>query len=251
MARLTVALLVTLVLAGPAATLAQDATPAASPAATDLAYPPDAEVEGLTLAEWHGRFQGWFLTFPIPIHPALDDTGERCAYAQQGPVFYLPTSLVPELEVTRACTVPADAPLLVLLLGVGCSTVEPPPFFGRDEAELRACAAGVLDADEPNEQSLTVDGVEIPLDGYRTQSPLLRVALPPDNLLGVPPTVTDAVSDAYAVLLRPLPVGEHTVKIGVPGPEGRTATLTYTLTVAAAEVNAPPEGTPSAGTPVA
>lgn len=246
---LSLVALLALALVGSPVALAQEATPAASPAAADLAYPPDAEVEGATLAEWHGRWEQWFLSFPLPVHPGLDETGERCATGQHGPVFFLASSIVPEFDVARACTMPAGPALFVPLVSVGCSTVEPPPFFGRDEAELRACAASFLDGGGAIPQRLTVDGVDVPLEGYRTQTPLRRVALPPDNFLEAPPTVAGVVSDGYGVLLAPPPVGAHTVVIGVPGPGGTTATLTYELTVADAEIAAPQTGTPEAATP--
>ena len=35
--------------------------------------------------------------------------------------------------------------ILVIPGNIGCSTVEPPPFFGRDEAELRACVTENMD----------------------------------------------------------------------------------------------------------
>ena len=42
----------------------------------------------------------------------------------------------------------------VPLLGSECSTVEPPPFFGRDESELRRCATAAVAMAE-REQDMT------------------------------------------------------------------------------------------------
>lgn len=240
--------LLALALVGSAAALAQDATPGGTPAGTALALPPDATVGGATLGEWSARWNQWLLSFPNASSPIFDETGERCASGQHGPVFFLAASLLPELDVARACTVPAGTALFVPLHGFGCSTVEPPPYFGRGEAELRACAKRLTDA--PVDQTLTVDGATIPTAPYRHQSPLHRIALPPDNLLGVAPTVAAAVLDGYDVLLAPLPVGTHTVVIEVVEPGGPPFRLTHTLTVVEPAV-IPPPATPEAATPAA
>ena len=184
------------------------------------------------------------LSFPAALHPGLDPTGERCAYGQHGPVFFLVGSFLPEPDVARTCTVPVGVHLYVPLVGAGCSTVEPPPFFGRDEAELRACVDQLVDQVGP--QTLRVDGAAVPLEGYRVQSPLFSLALPPDNFLQVPPAVTESVTDTYAVLLAPLPVGTHTIVTEGAYPGGPPMTLTYTIVVAEPAVTPPTQASPVA-----
>ena len=78
----------------------------------------------------------------MAIDPGADPTGERCGYGQAGPVFFLVQS--GEEAAERTCTIPAGTALLLPLLDASCSTVEPPPFFGRDEAELRACTEALF-----------------------------------------------------------------------------------------------------------
>jgi hypothetical protein len=116
--------------------------------------------------------------------------------------------------------------------------VEPPPFFGSDEAELRQCAAEAVDfaegALDMTAMQVTVDGQALGgLSAYRVATPLITLWLPQDNLLGSSRQVADSVADGYQVILSPLPVGEHVVTIGGPGPQpGETVTITYRLTVA-------------------
>jgi hypothetical protein len=249
------ALSCSLVLAGPATVLAQEATPAATPAAGPTVLTPDAPAYGATYAEWSARYFQWFLSFPMAVNPATDETGERCGYGQSGPVFFLAGGMPIPFEVggtppaatgVRACTVPAGTALLLHVLGANCSTVEPPPFFGRDEAELRACAKALLDL--PSVLTATVDGVAIPdLTRYRVQSPLFRVALPADNWLGVPPATAEAVADGYWLLLAPLPPGEHEIRFGGYVPDiGIGLEVTYRLTVAEPRVVPPAAATPAA-----
>src|SRR5215208_6134887 len=99
---------------------------------------PGEPVSGASLAEWSARQWQWTVSLPIPVNPGQDVTGVTCAYGQFGPVFFIPRNYPP-------CTVPAGVALFVPIAGTACSTVEPPPYAGRDEAELRAYAAAEVD----------------------------------------------------------------------------------------------------------
>src|SRR5215213_632052 len=137
---------------------AQEATPIAR--APVLA--PDEPVSGATLAEWSARHWQWTVSLPIPVNPGQDVTGASCGYGQSGPVFFIPRNFPP-------CTVPAGAVLLVPIAGAVCSTVEPPPYAGRDEVELRACAAAEMD--RYTGIVVRVDGQLVPdIKAYRTSS---------------------------------------------------------------------------------
>jgi hypothetical protein len=197
---------------GSASVLAQDATPVTDADLGEVVLPPDAPAYGLTYAAWTARFAQWTLSLPAAIHPAADPTGERCGFGQAGPVFFL-VQAGDEEAIERTCTVPAGTALLLPLLDASCTTVEPPPFFGGDEAELRACTEALFAA--PAELSAVVDGVAIPdLERYRVQSDLFTVALPAGNWLEVEPAVTQGVAEGYWLLLAPLPVGEHELRFG-------------------------------------
>ena len=233
---------------GAAPIAAQDATPAA---AEVTAIAPDEPYAGATLAEWSARASQWFLSFPLDAHPGMDATGASCGHGQHGPVFFLPPSLSPEAG-TLTCVVPAGMAVLVPLGGVGCTTVEPPPYFGRDEAELRACAeAG---ADDFSELTVSVNGEPIAdVDQYRTTTPLYTINLPEDNVLGVPAGVAEGVSAGYDLLLAPLPPGEYLIEGGGQVDlEGDVITFggAYTVIVEAPQV-VEPAATPDTGTPAA
>ncbi len=211
--------------------VAPDGTPTGPGVAV---LPPDAQVAGLNLAEWSTRSWQWIFSFPQDVNPFSDDGGARCGYGQSGPVFFLAGA---EHTVERTCVVPSGVHLLAPLAGSECSTVEPPPFFGRDEAELRRCASDAVDMAETTldmtTMQLTVDGQTVDdLSAYRTSTPLFTLQLPEDNLLGSSQRVADSVADGYLVLLSPFSVGEHVVTIAGPGPQpGETITITYRLTV--------------------
>jgi len=208
-------------------------------------------VAGLSLAEWSARSWQWFFSFPQQVNAFSDETGARCGYGQFGPVFFLAGA---ERSVERACVVPAGVHLLVPLLGSECSTVEPPPFFGRDETELRHCATEAVDTAEAAQDMATmrvaVDGQSVgDLSAHRTVTPRFPLWLPEANLLGSSQQVADSVADGYLVLLSPLAEGEQVVTITVPGPQpGETITITYRLTIvsgAFATPSAAPEASPT------
>ena len=220
--------------------LAQEATPALEdvPALADVLVPPEAEVGGLSLAEWSARQWQWFLSFPDDVQPLLDETGERCNLGQSGPVFFLvggPTTL------ERTCTVPLGTAVFVPFGGAECSTVEPPPFFGGTEEELRACADAAADRINVAQTEVTVDGQAVEdLAAYRTTTPAFALMLPEPNLFGAPAGPALSVADGYQLILDALPEGEHVVTVSDPG-----ITVTYRLTVAAPQV-VEPDATPTA-----
>jgi hypothetical protein len=206
---------------------AQDATPVSEGAV----LAPEAEVAGLSLADWSARSWQWFFSVPHDVNPFFDETGALCGYGQSGPVFFLTGA---EHSLERSCVVPLSVHLFVPLVGSACSTVEPPPFFGRDEADLARCATEAVNmaegAFDMATMTMSVDGQAVDnLTDDRAVTPLYTLWLPEDNLLGSPKQVADGVADGYQVMLSPLSEGEHVIEIVLPGPE--LVTITYRLTV--------------------
>ena len=107
--------------------------------------PPDEPWAGLTRGEWDARWWQWAVSMPEEINPNFDTSGERCGYGQSGPVFFLPGNVVGEGPAEITCVVAAGTAIYVNVVGSECSTVEAPPYFGRTEDELRACANATLD----------------------------------------------------------------------------------------------------------
>ncbi len=196
-------------------------------------FPPKSHPYGLSYGQWQARWFKWFMEIPVPENPALDETGANCNVGQTGRVWFTAATL--ELTTTRSCTISAKQAVLVFAVGNECSDIEPPPFFGDNEADLRECAAAGFDEFWPSAPAITVDGVAVPdITRFRKQTPLFSYTLPEDNLLGVPAgtTATKAISDGIAVMLKPLDAGRHRIVISytspfLPGP----GSTTYDLTV--------------------
>jgi hypothetical protein len=111
-------------------------------------------------------------------------------------------------EVT--CLVAEGTAIYVGAASLNCSTVEPPPFFGRTEDELRECATEGMDS--ITDYQASVNGQDVAdLDMYRTASPLFTVVLPENNVLGVEPGVAQAVAEEYSFIIAPPQPGEYEV----------------------------------------
>lgn len=171
---------------------------------------------------------------PSARQPALRRNGCALRHQPERPGL-VPGARCASGTTTRACTVPTGTGLFVQGLGNECSNIEPPPFFGATEADLRACAAAGYEAFFGDAtQSITVDGVTVSgfEDRYRTQTPLFSYTLPPDNLYGLPPANALAISDGTAVIVKPLPPGDHRIVIHIEAPAlGGAVELVYNLTV--------------------
>jgi hypothetical protein len=203
MRRLTYVLLVTVVALGVAA------APAASV--------PNKKLGGTLGALWDT-----VLETPTPQNPFTG--GDPCV--DLGGVvapFAAPGTL------SLMCTVKPGTKLFITAWSSECSTVEPPPFFGRNEAELRACARAA-DA-EITRHEITVDGRPVPVS--EVESGLLTIDLPADNILGVPAQQAFSVAHGWVALVHPLTPGTHRIMLDVEGTDvfGNAIDFTNTTTI--------------------
>ena len=138
-------------------------------------------------------------------------------------------------KVERTCTIPMDKSIFFPIIDVECSYAETPTF--RTESELRDCARA--DQDTVSSLKLTVDGVNIEnLTQFRTDSPLFNFTTPENGLFDLRSVTSQAVSDGYFVMLKPLLPGSHEISfsalLGSPattGPLVLTEDATYHLTI--------------------
>lgn len=224
---------------------AQEATPATGEI-TILG--PDESYAGATLSEWSAREWQWIASFPPEVSPGTDTTGERCGLGQSGPIFFLPGTFTPEPQ-NITCVVPEGMAILVGLGSSGCSSVEPPPFFGQSEEELRTCAEP--GADEITGLAVSINDQEVldPMQ-YRFTTPLFTMTFPEENVFDAPAGVALSVSSGYGFILAPLPPGEYEIMTSMAF-EGDTEPFVGTIRVIveAPKVVEPAPG-PEAATPV-
>ena len=194
--------------------------------------PPMAKTHGKTLGEWSAAWWQWVFSLPVDQNPMFDE-GEAIngANGQEGPVWFLAGSFT-GTPVVRYLTVPAGTTLFVHIIGVECSTVEAPPFFGANETDLRTAVNAELF--EFADVFATVDGVAIKnLEKYLVESPMFAFTVPENNVLGVPEgTEGQSMARDYNFMLAPLPVGDHVIHVGGMFPNvGFFEEVTYNITV--------------------
>jgi hypothetical protein len=189
--------------------------------------PPDSRVQRLTYGGWSARLWQYVFSIPAPQSPLTGGTGTHCIFKRVGNVAMImgDTAINEPLE----CQVPAGTMLFFVIVASECSTLEPPPFYGGNEAELTACAQSFV----PENLQASIDGVEVQnLDQYLFTSPLYEFTLPEDNVFGLPAGTTgESVSHGAWLLLAPLNPGMHTIHLYGSLPDGFTSVQTYELTV--------------------
>jgi hypothetical protein len=182
--------------------------------------PPGSNYRGLTYGEWGALWWSTILSVPIVDgdHPFFSGG----AFGDdKGVVFLAAVGGGATIDVT----IPAGASLFFPVVNAECSVLEPDPFHGDDEAELRACANGFMD--HTSGLSAVIDGAPVQnLAAYRVESPLFQFGpLPADNEFGAPEGTTSLSVDAgFYLLLAPLTPGQHTIQV-----KGTVDDLSFTI----------------------
>jgi len=196
--------------------------------------PVNSHAYGMTYGEWSEEWWKWALSIPADRNPVTDTTGDFCAEGQSGKVWFLAGTF--GTSETRSCTIPAGKALFFPIINGESSKIQ---GYGDTEEVLREDATATADAITFVE--VIVDGKKLQTElqtepnlGYRVQSGLFTIWLPPDNVLEIPTeegVSSIAVADGYWIMLAPLSVGEHTIHIHGEVGSFFVTEVTYELTV--------------------
>jgi len=150
---------------------------------------------------------------------------ENCQLNQAGKVFYLPTSI--SIGVHFDCTARAGTYILVFVGG----TIGWLDAVDNTEAKLRRTLEDALAHLATVRAS--VDGHRlVDLRRYFVESPhLFTVDLPEGALFGLPPGPLGFLGGGVFLMLRPLSVGEHTIRLFDAFDDGFQASSVTYLTV--------------------
>jgi hypothetical protein len=158
------------------------------------------------------------------------DAASRCDLGV-GDVVFLGATFTG--SVSGSCTLAAGTSVLLPLINVECSSLEEPPFFGRNPGQRLVCAKKL--ADEFFDLSLTINGVAIGnLSRLRVRSQPFDFSPVSDNIFMIPAGTGGSVSDGYWALIGPLAPGDYDVVASgsAPNPPGVfTTNITYDLHV--------------------
>jgi hypothetical protein len=169
--------------------------------------PPTSRVQGLTYGRWSAQWWQFVFSLPVSQNPLAGGTGANCAFKRVGNVGLVVLNSTMGGQLT--CEAPAGTMLFLELLDSECSNLETDPFYGGNEAELRACAKKFV----PVDMKASIDGVAIQNpEQYISMSPMYNFVVPEDNILGVPGGSTGkSVAYGAFLMLAPLTPGKHTI----------------------------------------
>lgn len=200
---------------------------------------PEGQYRGDSYAELEAQW--WQTMYAIPVvngqHPLLTGgavVSNDIAFLVSAP----PTSTNAQGTTMIDITIPSGTAIFVPIVNAECSDIEPDPFHGDTEPELRACANGHID--NTSSLSATIDSVPVSqVQSYRTQSPLFEFTLPENNVLefqGIPApagTTAQAVDAGMYLLIRQLSAGTtHTLRVrGTFDEFGQKIDTTFRITV--------------------
>lgn len=195
---------------------------AAGTAAESSLLPPDTPVAGTSQPDWSQRWWEWAASFDRAESPVADRTGAQCANGQSGPVWFLAGTYGTQRTI-RTCHVPAGKYLFFPLINY---------VFMPGEPGSTNCASVTRNAAQMTEPVgalvLEVDGVRHEgLEKHRlaTRGCFDLGARTPEKFRIFP-----AAANGYYVMLKPLPLGTHTLNFGGALPSMLQA-VTYTLVV--------------------
>lgn len=181
----------------------------------------DAKPYGVAFPEWTARLWQHVLSLPTGDSPLFDNGVNKCSIGQSGPVWFLAGNFGGVSQ--RVCDVPADKALLFPIYDA--FGIDTPGVCGQGAAEsvrfYREGLAAFIDG--VSTLNVELDGKPIPkLFEHRHKSTVFSVSLPADNIYnepcadagGVPRGIySPAVDDGYYLMLKPLSVGHHTLRI--------------------------------------
>ena len=163
--------------------------------------PPDATVEGKTMAEWAEAWALWAFGAPWGVHMEEEDLAHT-HLGQDGPVWFIGTT-GDTGDREKSLTVPADKYVLAPVIF----------SWGDDPSEAREVQDGWIEA------SFEMAGITIPeeelLTDYRVATGEFYYELPPPNAISLTETASGHVAfDGTWVMLEPLAPGKHTKRGG-------------------------------------
>jgi hypothetical protein len=187
------------------------------------AYSPNSIIKGKSYAQWTGLTSKWGMQLPVgdcsvggavPGHPYLDCPNYDVNEGQHGKVWYLPGA---GDGITRNVTIPSGKALMCVLAGAEASNLEDPNggFYGATASEQREVAQYWGDHVVVSSLFCELDGQSLPnLGDYRFTSPQYSINVPTPWIFGATGGAGTSVNDNYAVIVRPLAPGQHTLHFG-------------------------------------
>ncbi|RZL92349.1 MAG: hypothetical protein EOP76_11780 [Variovorax sp.] len=148
------------------------------------------------------RFWKWSNSIPAGKSPSLDRSGQYCAEAQQGSVWFLAGAAAAD-RIERTCTVPFGTNIVVPVVAASFSTKDPATC--KELSKLSKNSPYTM-----HEAFLEINGVRFDrLQGYAASFSDCE-----DSVVEANATAQNSIWLGMWVPLRPLPRGEHKITFG-------------------------------------
>jgi hypothetical protein len=180
----------------------------------ERAFAVTERVQGKTYPQWARAFFQWAYGIRKDRNPITDQTGEFAAEGQAGPVWFLAGNLGG--KTVRKVSIPANKPVFFPIV---YSFPHPDTVTDDEAMQLRAKAL----ADRVTEMEAGLDNRPIEdVKQYRVATGTFLLTFPARRSQTVHPALVGTqklAANGYWIMLRPLPAGDHTLRIkGKVGP---------------------------------
>lgn len=195
----------------------------------DLVYPIDSKINGSSYEDWAIKYWQWWAT--VPKNPDMDSTFkyspqllEKCFIGDDFPVLFLVNPIIVyHLDGNKKvydCNIPANKPIFVLGISEMCNYGSPkennPDEKLKTDEELEAC---VHQRNPWAAVTLKIDDIEIGKDEtekYSLTTDFFNITIPEDSANSINGIGTNrALLDGKFLILKPLPIGDHTINYKV------------------------------------
>lgn len=162
---------------------------------------------GTPYEDWLAKWWQWNVQIPKEQHPIVNDSLTTCPVGNVGNVSFLSQKL--QGKTQYSCFIPSGHAILAPISTGECTS---------DEAKTSVPEEMIKCATEGDKyltiQEASVDGVPLKgLDQNYAITKLFNITIPNDNFLDLKPGQWKDAAGGNFVFLKPLPTGEHTIRI--------------------------------------
>lgn len=202
----------------------------------DIIYSTDSKIAGLSYKQWGEKYWQWWMSLPLSSNAPegtsyADAMNQTCFINDSSPVIFLanPTKGInPNIRNSHECNISHTKPIFVLGISELCNynaprEDNPRQRIGTDE-ELQSCVhvrnpyAEVVVKVDNQSTKIPSEKRENTQSKFSFTTDYFNLTIPKGSIhedWGNGTNPNRALLDAKAVILKPLPVGDHLIEVNV------------------------------------
>ena len=163
---------------------------------------------GHTWQYWTTKWWRWFLSIPKVNSPAIENGHKNSNLDQPDPkVWFLASTIGGSVE--RTVRIPSGKAVLFPVINITISNSEDQTL--KTDADMFSFVRRHME--EIVKKQASIDGNDLFVsEDLRVKSAPFNFSYPPDNIFGAIAGPTRGVGDGYWIFMKPLQVGNHTIK---------------------------------------